>query len=218
MMSGAAFARDEPRQLRTTVYLIRHGAVVGSETRRFIGHLDVPLSALGRRQLAAVAARLSYVRLAAVYSSDLGRARESAAIVAAPHRLPPAAVPALREFAMGDWEGLTGEEIEARDAPGYRAWMSDVGRFQFPRGENLDQVAARAWPAFARIAARHAGTSVAVIAHGGSNRAILCRALGIPLGRILALGQDYAALSVLAGARDRWALRLLNQAEPAAPP
>jgi len=54
-------------------------------------------------------------------------------------------------------------------------------------GENLAQVAARAWPAFERLAAAHPDGRVAVVAHGGSNRAILCRALGLPLARILAL-------------------------------
>ena len=91
--------------------------------------------------------------------------------------------------------------------------MADVGRFQFPGGENLEQVAARAWAAFDAIVARHAGAAVAVVAHGGSNRAILCRALGVSLGRLLALGQGYAGLSVLAGRRGRWTLRLLNQRE-----
>jgi probable phosphoglycerate mutase len=57
---------------------------------------------------------------------------------------------------------------------------------------------------------------VAVVAHGGSNRAILCRALGLGPERLLALGQDYAALSVLECASGRWTLRLLNHCEPCA--
>jgi probable phosphoglycerate mutase len=54
-----------------------------------------------------------------------------------------------------------------------------------------------------------------IVAHGGTNRAILCRALGVSLARILSLGQDYAALSVLEGGAERWTLRLLNHAEAA---
>ena len=71
----------------SVVYLVRHGAVVGAETRRFIGQLDVPLSPRGEIQIAAVARRLSPVALRAVYSSDLLRTRQSAYIVAAPHGL-----------------------------------------------------------------------------------------------------------------------------------
>jgi alpha-ribazole phosphatase len=194
------------------VYLIRHAAPEGWQTRRFIGHLDVPLSDHGERQAKDLAARLAQVRFDAIYTSDLSRTRRTAELVAGPHGLEPIAAPALREFAMGQWEGLTAEEIRARDASSFAQWMAAVGEFQFPEGENLTQVAARAWPAFERIAAAHPDGRVAVVAHGGSNRAILCRALGLPLPRILALGQDYAGVSVLERWRGGWRLAALNDA------
>jgi len=198
----------------TVVYLVRHGSVVGAETRRFIGHLDVPLSPLGARQIAAVANRLRRARLQAVYASDLARTRESARILAAPHGLDVVEMRALREFAMGDWEGLTGEEIRALDAHAYAAWMADVAGYRFPGGENLQQLAARAWPAFESITRAHAGEAIAIVAHGGTNRMILCRALGVAPERILAIGQDYAALSALEWSRSGWRLQLLNHREP----
>ena len=94
------------------IYLLRHGEVVRAETRRFIGHLDVPLSSTGERQSEAQAARLARVKLTALYSSDLARARRTGEIVGAPHGLRPTIVPALREMAMGRWEGLTAAEIQ----------------------------------------------------------------------------------------------------------
>jgi alpha-ribazole phosphatase len=188
--------------------------VVGAETRRFIGHLDVPLSPLGEAQLGALAHRLRGFHLDAIYCSDLVRTRRSAEILAGPRGLSPIVEPALREFAMGRWEGLTAEEIRALDPLAFDAWMGDVGRFQFPEGESLPDLYARVWPAFERLVARHAGGTVAVVAHGGSNRAILCRALGLPPERLLALGQDYGALSVLEWSGPRWALRVLNHCEP----
>jgi broad specificity phosphatase PhoE len=188
--------------------------VVGAETRRFIGHLDVPLSPLGEAQVAALAARLRAVVLDAIYCSDLRRTRQSAEILAAPHHLTPISDPALREFAMGRWDGLTAEEIRALDASAFDAWTGDVGRFQFPGGESLPDLEARAWPAFEAIVTRHAGGTVAIVAHGGSNRMILCRALGLGPERLLALGQDYAALSVLERTGSRWTLRVLNHREP----
>jgi len=194
---------------------VRHGSVVGAETRRFIGHLDVPLSPLGEAQIAALAVRLRRVALDAIYCSDLRRTRRSAEILAAPHRLTPISDPALREFAMGRWDGLTADEIRALDPAAFDAWMGDVGRFQFPGGESLPDLEARAWPAFESIVTRHAGGAVAIVAHGGSNRAILCRALGLGPERLLALGQDYAALSMLERAGSRWTLRVLNHRESA---
>jgi broad specificity phosphatase PhoE len=199
--------------MSTTVYLVRHGSVLGAETRRFIGHLDVPLSALGERQVAALAGRLRRVRLDAIYSSDLLRARRTAEILAVPHGLPVASLAALREFSMGRWEGLTGDEIRSLDGAAFAAWTRDVAGYRFPDGENLDQLASRAWPALESIVAAHPGGAVAVVAHGGTNRVLLCRALGIAPDRILALGQDYAALSVLEWTGARWALLLLNHRE-----
>jgi alpha-ribazole phosphatase len=198
----------------TTIYLVRHGSVVGAETRRFIGHLDVPLSPRGEAEAAALARRLAGVKLTAAYSSDLSRTRRTAELLVAPHGLQAVARPELREFSMGRWEGLTAEEIRALDPPAFAAWMADVGRFQFPEGESVADVEARAWPTFESIAERHAGGSILVVAHGGPNRILLCRALGVPPARILSLGQDYAALSVIEHDRGRWMLRLLNHREP----
>ncbi|MFQ5828724.1 MAG: alpha-ribazole phosphatase [Candidatus Methylomirabilia bacterium] len=198
----------------TFVYLIRHGRVVGAETRRFIGHTDVPLSREGEEQIRALAARLATVPIAAVYSSDLLRARRSAELIAAPHGLAPSTVPALREMAMGRWEGLTAEEIECREPGAFREWMAALGTFPFPEGESVPDLVGRAWPAVERIVRAHQGTRVAIVAHGGTNRGILCRALGIPLDRLLSFEQDYGALSLLEWTGAAWRLHLLNQSDP----
>jgi alpha-ribazole phosphatase len=198
----------------TFLYLIRHGRVVGAERRRFIGHLDVPLSLEGEAEMRALAAHLSTVRLAAVYSSDLSRARRSAELIAAPHRLAPRIIPALREMAMGRWEGLTAEEIQSREPEAFNAWMARIGEFPFPEGESVSVLIARAWPVVEEIASVHAGGRAAIVAHGGTNRAILCRALGLPFDRLLSLGQDYGALSLLEWTGAWWRLRLLNQTDP----
>ncbi len=194
----------------TLIFLLRHGEVVLAETRRFIGSTDVPLSERGEAQAAAQAERLRAVPLAALYSSDLERARRTGEIVGAPHGLAPIVVPALREMAMGRWERLTAEEIERREPEAFRVWMGKVGEFAFPEGESVPDLATRAWPAFERLAVLHAGSAIAVVAHGGTNRVLLCRALGVPISRLLALGQDYAGLSVLEHREEGWSIRSVN--------
>jgi broad specificity phosphatase PhoE len=195
----------------TLIYLLRHGEVVQAQPRRFIGHLDVPLSGLGERQCEAQARRLARVGLSAVFTSDLCRSRRSGEIVGAPHGLTPTTVPALREMAMGRWDGLTSAEIEAREPDAFKTWQADVGSFAFPEGESVGDLLARAWPAFLHIARSHRGETVAVVAHGGTNRAVLCTALGLPTTRILSVGQDYAALTVVEGDDDGWRLHRLNE-------
>lgn len=195
----------------TLIYLLRHGEVVLAERRRFIGHLDVALSPLGERQCEAQARRLRRTRLAAVFSSDLERSRRSAEIIARPLGLAPVALPAFREMAMGRWDGLTAAEIQAREPDAFAAWMAAVGEFPFPGGESVADLAGRAWPALEDILARHDGHAVAIVAHGGTNRALLCRALQLPLDRLLSLGQDYGALSLLEYRGRTWRLRRLNE-------
>jgi alpha-ribazole phosphatase len=198
-------------QRATLIYLLRHGEIVLAERRRFVGHLDVPLSPRGEAQCERQALRLRASPLAAIFSSDLSRAVRSAEIIGAPHGLTPKALPALREMDMGRWEGLTAADLETREPATFRDWLTRVGEYPFPEGEDIARLMARAWPAFEAIAAEHAGHAVAVVAHAGPNRAILCRALGLPLTRLTALGQDYAAITVLEHAAGRWRLLRLNE-------
>lgn len=198
----------------TRVYLFRHGEVVLAETRRFIGHLDVPLSVRGEAQCLAQSRRLREVPVAAVYTSDLVRARRSGELLGASRDLSPTIVPDLREMSMGRWEGLTAEEIKTREPEAFAAWMAGIGEFPFPEGESVPDLAARAWPAFEAVVAAHAGATIAVVAHGGTNRALLCRALGLPLDRLLSFGQGYGAYNVLEHRDRTWTLRRLNE-EPA---
>jgi len=195
----------------TLIYLLRHGEVALTDTRRFLGHLDVPLSTRGEAQCAAQAERLRGAGLSAIFTSDLARAQRSGEIIGAPHGLGPTALPALREMDMGRWDGLNAAEVEAREPGVLATFMTLVGEYPFPGGESVPQLVARVWPAFEAIVAAHAGQSVAVVAHAGSIRAILCRALELPLTRLLALGQEYAALSVIEHVDRGWRLRLLNE-------
>ena len=112
---------------------------------------------------------------------------------------------------MGRWDGRTAEEIRRSEPAAFADWMARVGEVPFPEGESVPDLRARAWPAFVAIVAAHAGESIAIVAHGGTNRALLCTALGLELHRILALGQDYGALSVLERVAEGWRLARLNE-------
>jgi broad specificity phosphatase PhoE len=89
--------------------------------------------------------------------------------------------------------------------------MARVGEFPFPDGESVPDLAARAVPAFETIAAAHAGQAIAIVAHGGTNRALLCHVFGLSLGRLLTFGQDYGGLTLLEAGPRGWVLRRLNE-------
>lgn len=154
---------DEP----TRIVAVRHGRTAWNAEQRLQGHLDVPLDALGRAQAVRLAAALAEEGLAAIYSSDLRRAHDTAAPLAAATGLPVGTDPALRERSFGRLEGATYAEIE-RDWPeDALRWRRRDPDFGPGGGESLNAFYARTVAAVGAIAARHAGEAIAVFAHGG---------------------------------------------------
>jgi alpha-ribazole phosphatase/probable phosphoglycerate mutase len=122
---------------------------------------------------------------------------------------------------MGRWEGLTFAEIQAREPELCDRWLADPFAMPFPDGEGLPDLRARAVPALRKVVERHAGGRIAVIAHGGTNRVILAEALGLPLGNIFRLGQDYAAWNLVEYRETGAVVHAVNQRPtgvPGAPP
>jgi broad specificity phosphatase PhoE len=149
----------------TEMLLVRHGETDWNRKHRVQGHTDVPLNAAGTAQAEALADRLASVRLAAVYSSDLARARQTAEIVAWRQGLDVVLEPGLREKNFGSWEGLTDIEIAER--------FPDAVRGRWGDGETTEEVAGRALTAIERIRAREHDGPVVVVSHGGAIRTIL---------------------------------------------
>jgi broad specificity phosphatase PhoE len=161
----------------TTLLLARHGETDWNLARRWQGHADRPLTERGRAQAAALAERLANIALDDVYASDLRRARETAAVVAAQHGLEVIELCELREVDVGSWEGLTRDEAEARFPEGYRRWLA--GGTGWHDGETYEGMSARVLAAVGRIARANEGGRVLIVSHGGPIRAIHAAALGL---------------------------------------
>jgi broad specificity phosphatase PhoE len=136
-------------------------------------------------------------RLRAVYCSDLIRARKSAEIIAAPHKLDCIALPELRERDFGIWEGMSFTEIKEKYPAEFDAWATNPLKFSPINGENTLQVRERVISALEKILTDHQGENIAVVAHGGVNRIILCHILGIPLENIFRIEQGHAAVNII---------------------
>lgn len=179
---GAAHGPAEPLE-PTRLVLVRHGQTDWNRARRVQGHLDIPLNDTGRRQAQALARALAAEAsaaeaLAAVYASDLQRAWATAELLAAACRAPLRADPALRERALGRFEGLTHDEIAARWPDDALRWRRREPAFEPGGGESLLAFQARCVAAAARIAAAHRGQAVALVAHGGVLDALYRAATG----------------------------------------
>jgi alpha-ribazole phosphatase/probable phosphoglycerate mutase len=178
---------------RTTLYLVRHGEVVGKGT--LYGHTEVPLTAEGERQLQRVAERLRAEPLAAVYASDLSRCRLGAETVAAVHGLDVVCDSSFRELNMGAWEGRTFSDLLRDEPEAMSTWWADLVGVRLPGGESLGDLRLRVLDGLSRLLERHRGQTVCLVAHGGTNRAILFEAMGLSLARFHCLAQDFGALN-----------------------
>jgi broad specificity phosphatase PhoE len=161
----------------TTILIARHGESDWNRERRWQGHADRPLNERGREQARALAERLAHVELDAVYSSDLRRARDTAALVAARQGLDVQVVPELREVDVGSWSGLTRVEAEERFPEGFRRWRS--GFPGWDDGETYEAMTDRVVAAVERIGHEHEDGRVLVVSHGGPIRALHAAALGL---------------------------------------
>jgi broad specificity phosphatase PhoE len=172
----------------TRILLARHGETEWNRAGRWQGHADPPLNEAGRRQAETLAAQLEGDGIAAVYSSDLKRARETAGIVAARLGLPVTEEPALREIDVGSWSGLTRDQVRERYPEGFARWLGgELGH----DGETREALAERVVGAVERIAAAHSGEHVLVVTHGGAIRALRRHAAGEP-GESLENGATFA--------------------------
>jgi broad specificity phosphatase PhoE len=162
----------------TRVHLARHGETDWNRERRWQGHLDPPLNAVGREQARGLAESLAAVPIAAVYSSDLRRASETAEIVSGALKLPLHVDAALRELDVGAWAGHTLAELRARHPEPVARWEKS-GQRGWTGGESHEQMAARVFAAIRSIAGAHEEDDVLVVSHGGPIRALKALAAGV---------------------------------------
>jgi broad specificity phosphatase PhoE len=182
----------------TRVLLVRHGATVLTAEDRFAGASNPALSEEGREQARRLGERLREVAIAAVYASPLDRARETAELIAAPHALPVATRPELREIDHGHWEGLTRAEVCSRFPDEVEGWDADPYTFAPAGGETGLSVAARSLPALLALVRAHPGETVLAVSHKATIRLLLCALLGFDPRRYRdVLEQSPAALNIL---------------------
>jgi probable phosphoglycerate mutase len=158
---------------------VRHGETVWNLDGRQQGHLHSELTPLGVRQAQAMAEGLAGEHFDALYSSDLGRAMQTAQILAERLELDVRAEPGLRERHLGMLQGLTMAEFRERYPEHYARLRSADADYVIPEGESARQRHRRCVRCAAEIAGRHPGGKVLVIAHGGVLNSFFRHALGL---------------------------------------
>lgn len=166
----------------TNFCLIRHGQTDWNLEGRYQGQSDVSLNETGLSQARELVLKFADYRFAAIYSSDLSRALETARIVADPLDLTVTVDERLREINQGEWEGLLVKTIRDRYDRLWQNRVVDPASIRPPGGETVEEVAQRAYVALDEIAEHHPTENVLIVSHGLTLATIICKAKGVPIG------------------------------------
>lgn len=191
------------------IFLLRHGALGEAARGRYIGQIDLPLDATGLEQARRQARWLAGPGLDTIFSSDLTRCRQTAELIAASTTARIRFLPALRELALGEWEGQDRAHIAATQPARYAARGHDLFHERPPGGESFADCLQRLLPAWQQILAAP-GRRVAIVAHAGVNRLLISHALGRPPARLMDIAQAYGCLNWLRGGPEGWQAPALN--------
>ena len=160
--------------------MMRHGETTYNAGRRMQGQLDTPLSDVGLAQAHAAAEWVAGMGITKIVSSDLSRARTTAEIIGKKLDLEVELEPRLRETHLGTWQGMTHDEVDGAFSGARAAWRHNPA-WTPPEGESRLDVAERARPVVDKLMLDDAwdGTTVLLVAHGGTISALTSNLLGL---------------------------------------
>jgi alpha-ribazole phosphatase len=200
-----------------SIVLVRHGAIATTASQSYLGQTDVCLSQVGERQMRRLGQVLADWPISQLISSPLLRCRQSAALLCGAMQIPWTTDTRLAEIDLGQWDGLSRKEIRHRFPAEYAARGRDLAGYRPPDGESFGDLAARTWPVLEELC-RQDGDMTLILAHAGVNRVLLCQVLGLPIGNLFRLGQDFACLNLIEVLPSGLSCRLLNwQPQPTIP-
>jgi broad specificity phosphatase PhoE len=190
--------------------IVRHGETEWNVQHKVMGQLDSPLTAKGIQQAKAIADRLRRLKFTSIYSSDLGRAVQTANIIAETCGKQIIFDAELREWNMGIFEGLTVSEMHEK-FPQERQDYEQIGdEYIIPKGESLTQCRARGFRILNAIAERHSDENVVVVTHGCVLMGFFEMVLDLRTGNTWRFKLDNANFCAFEYVKERWSLVVWN--------
>lgn len=162
----------------TTVYLIRHGESQANEKDVFIGHTDMALTDLGRKQARIAAEYLKDIHADVIYSSDLQRAYHTAEATASLRNMTVHKDPGLREIYAGQWENTPFSQLQEQRKDSYNIWLKDIAHARCDGGESVPEVGVRVVETIGKLARKHENSVIFVFTHATPIRTFAVHALG----------------------------------------
>ena len=166
--------------------IVRHAESAFNLQNRIQGHMDSSLTKKGMDQARRLAARIRHFHIDKIYSSDLGRAYSTTReITRFLKRVKIIRDPRLREILLGDWEGMTPEDVDRLYEKGFQKWLRAPSAALIPNAEPVARFRRRVTRRIEEIARHNRGKTVLVVTHGGVITALLAHWLKADFDRII---------------------------------
>lgn len=175
---------------------VRHGRSNLQKEDRYWGSTDITLSEEGIKQAEQLRDRLSTEKITHIYTSALSRAIETAKIIAEPHKKEAIPCEEINEFNFGYAEGLTYNEIKKLH-PSLAEELAKMEDISFPGGESLDKFYNRTRAFLKRLEKHPQQDVIAIVAHAGSLRMLICHLLGLEQKQWYRMRLDHASISII---------------------
>lgn len=193
------------------VLLIRHGQTDWNMDGRWQGSEPIALNAEGHEQALRLAAYLSSRPIAAIYSSDLPRAVQTAAALCQGRNMQPRVDARWQEINLGIFQGHTRQEIETRFSAEWKAFHDQYWNYVVPKGESRRVFQDRLYAAWQQVIADDHGPEAAVVTHGGAIRMLLLR-LFPDDPRLMNLHIENTSVTTIERGEQGWTLKTLADA------
>ena len=202
----------EMQSRNSIVILARHGETIWNRTRRLQGRTDIDLSSEGMEEAKNLSDALSSVPLSEVYCSPLSRSRKTAEILGAPHGLTPKVRDAFLEVNYGSWEGKSTDYLRENFHEDFNKWMTHPTDVHIPDAEDLTSVRERVVEGFMEVLRENQSDTnvIAIVGHGGINRALLLFFLSADLAAFWRIRQDNVCVNLIEVSGDVFRVSLLN--------
>jgi len=180
----------------TRLIIVRHGRTEWNRVERFRGRADIGLDEVGMKQAESAAKRITGWPISMIYSSPLRRASTTAEVIADRVGLKLRLMPGIIDIDYGVWQGLSTEEVVARDSRLYSQWIESPNKVKFPGGESFAEVRERVASAVNGLIQQHPKETVVLVSHKVICQILILSLLGLDNSHFWQITQDVCAMNL----------------------
>ena len=180
----------------TRLIIVRHGRTEWNRVERFRGRADIGLDEVGMKQAESAAKRITGWPISMIYSSPLRRASTTAEVIADRVGLKLRLMPGIIDIDYGVWQGLSTEEVVARDSRLYSQWIESPNKVKFPGGESFAEVRERVASAVNGLIQQHPKETVVLVSHKVICQILILSLLGLDNSHFWQITQDFCAMNL----------------------